>query len=97
MNLLVISIHSDTAFTVICEKMTPYIAFSKSENQLTCMCSDMTRHHDQIADYGTEAAAFDIPFLTGSAPSDRFLSNHPEDIVGNHGEFQYQGIRVEFS
>ena len=55
MKLLVISIHSDTAFTVICEKMTPYIAFSKSENQLTCMCSDMTRHHDQITDGETEA------------------------------------------
>ena len=81
----------------ICKNMSPYVAFSKSHDDLTCMCSDMAGHHDQIADYGTESAAFDIPFLTGSASSDRFLSNHPEDIVGNHGEFQYQGIRVEFA
>ena len=83
MNLLLISIDSDTAFTVICEKMTPYIAFSKSENQFTCMCSDMTRHHDQIADYGVESPALDIPFLTGCPTSDCALPNHSEDVVGN--------------
>ena len=83
MNLLVISIHSDTAFTVICEKMTPYIAFSKSENQLTCMCSDMTRHHDQIADYGVESPALDLPFLTGCPTSDCAPTTPSEDVVGN--------------
>lgn len=51
----------------------------------------------KIADYGTESAVFDIPLLTGSASSDRFLSDHPEDIAGNHGGFQYQGICVKFS
>lgn len=65
MNLLVISLHGDTVFTIICKKMTPYIAFPESHYQLTCMCCDMACHHDQIADYSVESPAVDIPFLTG--------------------------------
>ena len=63
--------------------MTPYIAFSKSHDQLTCMCGDMTRHHDQIANYGVDSPTLDIPFLTGCPTSDGTLSNHSEDVVGN--------------
>ena len=83
MNLMMILLHSDTTFAVICEKMTPYIAFSKSHDQLTCMCGDMTRHHDQIANYGVDSPTLDIPFLTGCPTSDGTLSNHSEDVVGN--------------
>ena len=66
--------------------MTPYIAFSKSHDQLTCMCGDMTRHHDQIANYGVDSPTLDIPFLTGCPTSDGTLSNHSEDVVGNTGK-----------
>ena len=83
MNLLLILLHSDTAFAVVCEKMTPYIAFSKSHDQLTCMCGDMTRHHDQIADYRVESSTLDLPLLTGCPTSDCTLPTHSEAVVGN--------------
>ena len=67
----------------ICKNMSPYVAFSKSHDDLTCMCSDMAGHHDQIADYGVESPALDLPFLTGCPTSDCALPNHSEDVVGN--------------
>ena len=63
--------------------MTPYIAFSESYNQLACMCCDMARHHDQIADYSVESPALDISFLTGCPASNCALANHSKDVVGD--------------
>ena len=97
MNLPVILLNNDTTFTVICEKMTPYIAFSKSQHQLTCMCRDMARHHDQVTDYGMESPTPDISLLTGCPASDCALPYHPEDVVGNQPQFQYQSICCKFA
>ena len=65
--------------------MPPDIAFSQSHDELSCMCCDMTGHHDQIADYRVNPTSLHIAFLTRGTTSDGPLSNHSQDVVSNDG------------
>ena len=72
--------------------MPPYIASAKPHRDLSCMCGDMAGHHHQVADHSPDAAPFHTPFLPGCASANCTLTDHPEYVVGDHGQFKDQCV-----
>ena len=67
--------------------MTPDIAFSQTDYQLTGVGCYMACHHNEIAYDGSKSAAFYFPFLTGGSSANGTLTNHAKDVIGNHSQF----------
>ena len=75
----------DIIFAVIGEDMSPDITFPQSHDELSCMCCNMTGHHNQIADHCMNPTSLHITFLTWGTTSDCSLSDHSQDVVSNDG------------
>ena len=76
--------------------MPPDVAFSKADYQLARMHGYMACHHDQVADNCAYTTAFNIPLLLGCPSSTCALTDHTENVIGNHPQFEYPCIGREF-
>ena len=68
---------------------TPDITFLKTHDQVPCVFRYMAGYIDQIVDHGPVPAPLYTSFLPGISPSQGFLPDHAQDVVGQYGQFQY--------
>ena len=61
------------------------------------MLCNVTCHHDHITNHRAQPSAPDFMFCLCALPADAFLSDHPQNVIGQDCQFQYQLIGLKFA
>ena len=83
--------------TKIGKDMSPNIAFSKPDDQPTCVRGYMTCHHDQIANDRAQPTTPNLTLLTRSSSANGALPNHTQNIIRYHPQFKNECICSKLS
>ena len=71
--------------------MPPCVAAAQSHNQTPRVFREMAGTKHQVFNHCPQSPAANLPFGR-LLVFEGFLTNHPEEVVGDHCQFQYQGI-----
>ena len=79
------------------ERSAPGIAVTQAKRKFPGMTGEMRSHHNEVLNHSPKPAAQCLPFHGRIFLPKGFLSNHAQDVVGHHSQFQSQRVRLELS
>ena len=79
------------------QKHTAMYYFGQGLTATAGMLCNVTCHHDHITNHRTQPSSPDFMFCLCTLPADAFLSDHPQNVIGQDCQFQYQLIGLKFA
>lgn len=85
------------SFPQLGNRVSPWIAPAKADAGFSCMLRHNSLDHDDVPQYRAQPAAFHRSFHGDVLQLQRCLPRHPQHVINELDDLQYEPVRLEFS